>query len=119
MPVKIEDLLRTATTHGASDLHLKVGAFPMMRIGGELHPLGDVPRLKPEDTLDMAFAMMTSRQKQRFKDASEVDIGYGPERCRKVSRQHLSATRHSERGSARNTGRHKEYERTETPSRHR
>ncbi len=77
MPVKIDDLLRTATGHGASDLHLKVGAFPMMRIGGELHPVGDAPRMKPEDTLDMAFAMMTSRQKQRFKDVSEVDIGYG------------------------------------------
>ncbi len=77
MPVKIDDLLRTATSQGASDLHLKVGAFPMMRIGGELHPVGDAPRMKPEDTLDMAFAMMTSRQKQRFKDVSEVDIGYG------------------------------------------
>jgi twitching motility protein PilT len=77
MSLKIDDLLRTATSHGASDLHLKVGAFPMMRIGGELHPVGDAPRMKPEDTLDMAFTMMSSRQKQRFKDVSEVDIGYG------------------------------------------
>ncbi|HET6647659.1 MAG TPA: type IV pilus twitching motility protein PilT [Pyrinomonadaceae bacterium] len=77
MPVKIDDLLRTATSQGASDIHLKVGAFPMMRIGGELHPIGEASRMKPEDTLDMAFSMMTSRQKQRFKDASEVDIGYG------------------------------------------
>jgi twitching motility protein PilT len=77
MSVKIDDLLRTATSQGASDLHLKVGAFPMMRLGGELRPIGDAPRMKPEDTLDMAFAMMTSRQKQRFKDVSEVDIGYG------------------------------------------
>ena len=77
MPVKIDDLLRTACNHGASDLHLKVGAFPVMRIGGELHPIVDAPRLKQEETLDMAFAMMSNRQKQRFKDASEVDIGYG------------------------------------------
>ena len=77
MSVKIDDFLRVAVTHGASDLHLKVGAFPMIRIGGELRPLADVPRLKPEDTLDMAFTMMSSRQKQRFKEASEVDIGYG------------------------------------------
>jgi len=48
-----------------------------MRISGELHPLGDAPRLKQEDTLDMAFAMMSNRQKQRFKEASEVDIAYG------------------------------------------
>src|SRR5260370_14530438 len=77
MAAKIDDLLKVATSHGASDLHLKVGAFPVMRIGGELHPVGDAARLKQEDTLDMAFAMMCNRQKQRFKEASEVDIGYG------------------------------------------
>jgi twitching motility protein PilT len=77
MPLKIDDLLRVATGHGASDLHLKVGAFPVMRIGGELHPVDDAPKLKPEDTLDMAFSMMSNRQKQRFKEVSEVDIGYG------------------------------------------
>src|SRR6266700_8170705 len=77
MSIKIDDLLVTATAHFASDLHLKVGAFPVMRIGGELHPVADAARLKQEDTLDMAFAMMSNRQKQRFKEASEVDIGYG------------------------------------------
>ncbi len=77
MSVKIDDLLRVASSHGASDLHVKVGSFPVMRIAGELHPIADAPRMKPEDTLDMAFAMMTNRQKQRFKEVSEVDIGYG------------------------------------------
>ena len=77
MAVKIDDLLRIACGHAASDLHLKVGAFPVMRIGGELHPIADAPRLKPEDTLDMAFSIMSNRQKQRFKEVSEVDIGYG------------------------------------------
>jgi twitching motility protein PilT len=48
-----------------------------MRIGGELHTIVDAPRLKPEDTLDMAFAIMSNRQKQRFKEVSEVDIAYG------------------------------------------
>jgi len=77
MALKIDDLLRVATSHNASDLHLKVGAFPVMRIGGELHPVENAPRLKPEDTLDMAFSIMSNRQKQRFKEISEVDIGYG------------------------------------------
>jgi twitching motility protein PilT len=77
MGLKIDDLLRVATGHNASDLHLKVGAFPVMRIGGELHPVENAPRLKAEDTLDMAFSMMSNRQKQRFKEVSEVDIGYG------------------------------------------
>ncbi len=77
MPLKIDDLLRAATSHGASDLHLKVGAIPVMRIGGELHTIVDAPRLRPEDTLDMAFSIMSNRQKQRFKEVSEVDIAYG------------------------------------------
>ena len=76
MPIKIDDLLVTATAHFASDLHLKVGSFPVMRIGGELYPVADAPRLLPEDTLDMAFSMMSNRQKQKLKDSSEVDIAY-------------------------------------------
>jgi twitching motility protein PilT len=80
MAAKIDDLLRVAAGHGASDLHLKVGAFPIMRIGGELHPIADAPRLKQEDTLDMAFSMMSNRQKQRLKEVFEVDIAYGVSR---------------------------------------
>ena len=76
MSIKIDDLLLTATGHFASDLHLKVGSFPVMRIGGELHPVADAPRLSPEDTLDMAFSMMSNRQKQKLKEVSEVDIAY-------------------------------------------
>src|ERR1700682_5040685 len=77
MPVKIDDLLRVAISHGASDLHVKVAAFPVMRIGAERPPIADAPRLKPEDTLDMAFTIMSNRQKQRFKEVFEADIAYG------------------------------------------
>src|SRR3982074_308583 len=76
MAVKIDDLLVTAISHFASDLHLKVGSFPVMRIGGELHPIVEAPKLLPEDTLDMAFSMMSNRQKQKLKEVSEVDIAY-------------------------------------------
>src|SRR5687767_10720698 len=94
MSVKIDDLLRVACSHGASDLHLKVGAFPVMRIGGELHPVADAPKLKQEDTLDMAFAIMSNRQKQRFKEVSEVDIGYGVNGLR-----HFRANNFQQRGT--------------------
>lgn len=76
MSVKIDDLLVTSIAHFASDLHIKAGSFPVMRIGGELHPVADAPRLSPEDTLDMAFSMMSNRQKQKLKEVSEVDIAY-------------------------------------------
>jgi len=77
MPIRIDDLLRVAIGFGASDLHVKAGSFPFIRVGGELRPVVDAPRLTQEDTLDMSFSMMTNRQKQRFKEVSEVDIGYG------------------------------------------
>jgi twitching motility protein PilT len=77
MPVKIDELLRVATQFGASDLHCKAGSLPFMRVGGELRPILNAPRLTQEDTLDMAFSMMSNRQKQRFKEVSEADIAYG------------------------------------------
>jgi len=77
MPVKIDDLLKQVTACGASDLHIKAGSFPFMRLGGELRPVVDSQRLTQEDTLDMAFSMMSNRQKQRFKESNEVDIAYG------------------------------------------
>src|SRR3954463_9173921 len=76
MPVKLDELLVTATAHFASDLHLKVGSFPVMRIGGELHTIAEAPRLSPDDTLAMAFSIMSNRQKQKLKENSEVDIAY-------------------------------------------
>jgi twitching motility protein PilT len=77
MPIKIDDLLRKATHFGASDVHIKAGSPPFMRVGGELRPIVDVPCLSQEDTLDMAFSMMSNRQKQRFKEFFEADIAYG------------------------------------------
>src|SRR5256714_2452594 len=47
-----------------------------MRIGGELYPIADAPRLSADDTLDMAFSIMSNRQKQKLKEFSEVDIAY-------------------------------------------
>jgi Tfp pilus assembly pilus retraction ATPase PilT len=38
MTVKIDDLLRGVTACGASDLHIKAGSFPVMRVDGELNP---------------------------------------------------------------------------------
>src|SRR4029434_11106196 len=77
MPAKIDDLLRMAMSFGASDLHLRAGSFPVIRVTGELKPLSGVSRMTQDETLEMAFSMMSNRQKQHFKEAYEVDIGYG------------------------------------------
>ena len=62
---------------GASDLHLRAGSFPVIRVNGELRPVSGVTRLTQDETLEMAFSMMSNRQKLHFKEAYEVDIGYG------------------------------------------
>ena len=61
----------------SSDLHLKVGNYPHVRVDGELVPLTDQPRISAEDMLNMAFSMMSNRQKQKFKEAAELDMAYG------------------------------------------
>src|SRR5947199_201471 len=73
----IDDLLRIAMERKASDLHLKVGNYPHVRVDGELVPLTDQPRISAEDVLNMAFSMMSNRQKAKFKDSSELDMAYG------------------------------------------
>ena len=75
--MNIDDLLRIAVERKASDLHLKVGNYPHMRVDGELVPLSDQPRITGEDMLNMAFSMMSNRQKQKFKECAEIDLAYG------------------------------------------
>ena len=77
MAINIDDLLRRAVESRASDLHLKVGNHPYLRVDGILNALGDVPRITPEEMLSMAFSMMTNRQKQKFKETAELDMAYG------------------------------------------
>jgi twitching motility protein PilT len=77
MALSIDDLLRRAVENKASDLHLKVGNHPYLRVDGLLTPLTDVPRITPEEMLSMAFSMMTNRQKQKFKETAELDMAYG------------------------------------------
>src|SRR3989304_2284359 len=72
----INDLLKVASEREASDLHLKVGSHPVIRIAGELVPLVEMKRLMQEDTIAMAFSIMSNRQKQKFKDNLEIDIAY-------------------------------------------
>ena len=74
--MNINDLLKIAVERKASDLHLKVGSHPVIRVDGDLIALGDLKRLMQEDTIAMAFSMMNARQKQRFKEELELDIAY-------------------------------------------
>ncbi len=77
MSKRIDDLLRMAMSFGASDMHLRAGSYPVIRVNGDLRPVTSVDRLTQEETMEMAFSMMSHVQKLHFKDAYEVDLGYG------------------------------------------
>ncbi len=72
----VNDLLKIAVDAGASDLHLKVGSYPMMRVRGDLVPAVEDKRLDHEDVVAMSAAVMSTSQRQRFKEAQEVDLAY-------------------------------------------
>src|SRR6188508_831189 len=72
----VNDLLKLAVEKGASDLHLKVGSYPMARIHGHLAPVSDEKVLDHEDLVEMAASIVSTAQRQKFKDAQEVDLAY-------------------------------------------
>src|SRR5215203_806270 len=72
----VNDLLKLAIERGASDLHLKVGSYPMARIHGHLTPISDEKQLDHEDLVEMAASIMSTAQRQKFKDSQEVDLAY-------------------------------------------
>lgn len=70
-------ILKTAIKFKASDIHLKVGAPPIVRVDGKLHPFRDFPRLTMDNLKEMSETMMGPAQKEYLRDFYEVDLGYG------------------------------------------
>ena len=74
--MNINDLLKTAVASGASDLHLKVGSYPMMRVTGTLVVASEEKRLDRDDTQGMAEALFAPENREKFRAAQEVDLAY-------------------------------------------
>ncbi|MDY0093744.1 MAG: type IV pilus twitching motility protein PilT [Candidatus Vecturithrix sp.] len=74
--INIQELLKQMMERSASDLHLKVGNPPVMRINGLLHILRDLPRLQREDTLAVASQILNKKQKTDFNENFEIDFAY-------------------------------------------
>src|SRR5215216_8184610 len=72
----VNDLLKIAVDGGASDLHLKVGSYPMMRVRGTLTPATEDKRLDHEDMVAIAAAVLPTSHREKFKDHHEVDLAY-------------------------------------------
>lgn len=77
MPIVIDDLLRRVVERNASDLHLKVGSPPVIRVDGELERLDEFEPLKTTDTEALAAELFTARAARDFKAAGQADFAYG------------------------------------------
>jgi twitching motility protein PilT len=72
----ILDLLREAIRAGASDLHLKIGNLPYLRVDGELVPLAQFHQITSGEMQQIAFSVMTSRHQQSLQEATELELAY-------------------------------------------
>ena len=59
----------------ASDLHLAVGAAPMVRVRGQLRAL-DYPEMTAKDTRDIMYEILSNDQRKRLESDWQVDFSY-------------------------------------------
>ena len=73
--VDFAELITNVIASGASDLHLSVGAPPVMRLNGELVRIGDRP-LTSQDTRELVYGLLNQSQRQRLETDLELDLSY-------------------------------------------
>ncbi len=74
--MRIDDLLKIAIEMDASDVHIKVGNHPQLRINGVLVPLTQLPRMSAKDTEDLAFQIINEYQRKKLEDEFDLDLAY-------------------------------------------
>lgn len=77
MTAGLDQLLARAVESNASDIHLKVGSPPTIRVNGELRRLEGVDSLSPSDTEAYASEVLTERAAATFQEKNEADLAYG------------------------------------------
>src|SRR4051794_24816172 len=69
------DILLEVIEAGASDLHLTVGAPPMVRQRGQLRAL-DYPKLTGPDTREIVYSILNNDQRKRLENEWQIDLSY-------------------------------------------
>lgn len=75
--MQLNEILAIGVKAKGSDIHIKTGLPPIVRIDGKLHPIPNAPRLTPDGVSGMASAIMNDRQRKHFAENFEVDLSYG------------------------------------------
>lgn len=68
--------LRQMLDQNASDLHLKVGCAPTLRVDGELRTLGTAP-LRSDDMKSLADQILPPKRQREFAEIKEADFALG------------------------------------------
>jgi twitching motility protein PilT len=75
--MELNEILTIAVRARGSDIHIKTGLPPVVRIDGRLRQIPNAERLSPDVVSAMAQSMMNERQKKHFEDNYECDLSYG------------------------------------------
>jgi twitching motility protein PilT len=86
----ITELLQTTIEKGATDLHLTKDSPPMLRINGDLIPVGTTC-LTGEDTENMAMSILSPRQREVLEREQSVDLAYSLDGTRNPGRFRINA----------------------------
>ncbi|PLX70641.1 MAG: type IV pili twitching motility protein PilT [Denitrovibrio sp.] len=73
----IDAILRKAVELGVSDVHIKSGRQPAVRLNGDIETLEGFEVVTPEDGMRMAASIMPAAVKPEFKENKEADFAYG------------------------------------------
>jgi twitching motility protein PilT len=76
VPTSIDDLLRQMQTLEASDLHLTPGVQPVVRVRGELERLDGFAKLKPDETRELVYRILSTEQQAILETKRNVDLAY-------------------------------------------
>src|ERR1700761_6956890 len=71
----MSDLLQLVVAEGSSDLHIRVGIPPVIRVHGTLHRV-DGPPLKPEDTEELMRSITSEDHIQHVRERGGADFGF-------------------------------------------
>jgi twitching motility protein PilT len=74
--IQVKSILQEMIERDASDLHLKVGVPPTVRIDGTLVRL-DFDPPSPQDMADVVQHVLTPAQREQFETTREVDFAFG------------------------------------------
>jgi twitching motility protein PilT len=72
----LDRILDTLADLDGSDLHIKAGAPPRMRVAGALRTLDDEPSFTAKETLDLAEAILPPSLLEHFREHHEADFAY-------------------------------------------